>query len=264
MKRVFTLIPVVILLAAAAGASGEGRYPAPGGFVNDYVGLVSSGTDLELERLLSAVDRRTSAQAAVAIVEDTGGEDIESYAAGLYAKWGVGRKGEDNGVLLLIVTGERKFRIEVGYGLEGVIPDSKAGYILDRVIRPYFRRGEFDAGVKAGVEAVAAEVLREYGLAPTDLVKGYGSAGARRGREAPPVSGVAGTALGVIVIMFLAILFIKNPSLFFMFLLMGGMGSRGSGWRGGGWSGGDFGGFGGGFGGFGGGMSGGGGATSGW
>lgn len=131
------LLPIILLLLAAA-APAQAAYPSFSGYINDYAGVISASTDLKLERLLTALDRETTAQVAVAIVEDTDGEDLESYATGIYEKWGLGQKGADNGALLLVVTGQKKMRIEVGYGLEGRIPDAKAGAIIDDVIYSSF------------------------------------------------------------------------------------------------------------------------------
>lgn len=250
-----------LLVVAAASKAAAGPYPSPAGYVNDYVGVVSSATDLKLERLLTALDRETGAQVAVAIVEDTGGEDIELYAAGLYEKWGMGQKGADNGALLLVVTGQRKMRIEVGYGLEGRIPDAKAGAIKDKIIEPQFKLGNFDQGINDGVEALVKEVAEEYELTLDDIKKSALPLSHQRSnlRARSPLQ----IFLTVLFLIGMTILFIKNPSLFIMLLMFSGMG-RGGMMRGGGWSSGDVGGFGGGFGGFGGGMSGGGGATGGW
>ncbi|MFH1537438.1 MAG: TPM domain-containing protein [bacterium] len=252
---------ILLLLTAAAAAPAQAAYPPASGYINDYAGVISASTDLKLERLLTALDRETTAQIAVAIVEDTDGEDMESYATGLYEKWGLGVKGADNGALLLVVTGQKKMRIEVGYGLEGRIPDAKAGAIIDGVISPRFKKGDFDGGITDGVLALAGEAAAEYGLTLEDLGQTEYPTGYRTVKA--PAMPLAQKIFGLLFLIAMAILFIKNPSLFFMLLLFGGMG-RGGGMTRGGWSSGDFGGFGGGFGGFGGGMSGGGGASGGW
>ncbi|MEW6201941.1 MAG: TPM domain-containing protein [bacterium] len=258
-KAVLWNIVFFISCILCLASSAYGQYPAYNGYVNDYAGIISAAADQRLEQLLTALDKKTSAQVAVAVMKDIGDEDIETYAADLFKEWGIGQKGTDNGVLLLIITEQRKFRIEVGYGLEGVLPDAKAGYILDNIVRPHFRKGDFDEGITAGVEAIAAEILTEYNLTLSDLVEGYQYQTIKtRGISVPPF---INTIIGIIVLLVLLVLFLTNPSLLFALLLSGFLtrgGSSGGVWTGGG------GGFGGGFGGFGGGMSGGGGATSGW
>jgi len=150
---------------------------------------------------------------------------------------------------------DKKMRIEVGYGLEGAIPDGLAGSIITDTIAPYFKESRFDDGLKAGVNAVAEKILTENNIDPAEFLSSYGSDVS----SAPPPKAIKlnlfQKIIGLIIAIFLIILFIKNPGLFFLLLFSG----RG----GGGWSSGG-GGFSGGFGGFGGGMSGGGGASGGW
>lgn len=235
------------------------EYPAPTGYINDYAGVVGSDTDAALESLCAAINRDTTAQIAVAVVNDLGGLDIDTYAVELFEKWKVGSADKDNGVLLVVALSDRKYRIEVGYGLEGRIPDIKANEIAKTYLVPNFKSGDYDAGIRDTVNALAAEVAAEYGKSLSDF-------GVEQ--TAPPVEDISGAEIArkltwpqkifaVIIFIIMLIIFIKNPSLFFLLLLS----SRGGG---GGWSSGGGGGFGGGFGGFGGGMSGGGGSSGSW
>lgn len=255
---ILPLLLAALFAAAAAPPAFAQQYPDhKGRYVNDFAGVIDRGTLSQLEALLSELDRQTTAQVAVAVVDSIAPESIEMYAVKLFEKWGIGTAQEDNGVLLVVAMQERKIRIEVGYGLEGAIPDTTAKMIIDDRMTPLFRAGRPAEGVAAGVEAIVVEVLEEYGMTPQDLIAGYESRSSGGGRtQTGPVS-LGKKIISLLFTILMIALFIRHPSLFLLFLLGGG-GGRG------GWSGGGGGGFGGGFGGFGGGMSGGGGASGGW
>lgn len=254
-------VAVFVLLLAALFAAAPGRpahaqeIPRYSNYVNDYAGVLDRNVVTQLNALLAAVERETTAQIAVAVMSSVEPDTVEGYAVRLFEEWGIGQREEDNGVLLLVAVQDRRMRIEVGYGLEGAIPDAKAGRIIRNNMAPYFKENMYNEGVAAGVEALVMEVLDEYGKAPSDLNIQY--SGQRRPAPAGEKS-LAQKIISVLFIIGMIILFIRHPSLFMMFLL-GGM--MGGGRRGGGFGGGSFGG---GFGGFGGGMSGGGGASGGW
>ncbi len=120
------------------------NFPDWTGYINDYAGLLDSGSKSELEALASKIEEETGSEIAVAIVDSLQGITEEEYAVQLFEKWGIGKEKEDNGILILICTegepGNRPLRIEVGYGLEGVITDLEAGEIVNEVIVPNFRR----------------------------------------------------------------------------------------------------------------------------
>ncbi len=247
-----TAVLAIALAVLCAAAFAQDR---PSGYVNDFAGVMDPAARSRLDNMLAALDERTSAQIAVAVVDTIGDSYIEEYAVKMFERWGVGQKGEDNGVLLVVAMSERKIRIEVGYGLEGAVTDAESKFIIDEIIAPLFKQGDYSGGISAGVEALAAIVLEEYGIAPEEFDL---NAVPARGQGSPlpqKFSLLQMIFMGVVGV-FLLILFITNPSLFLMLLLSGG--GRGGGWSSGG------GGFGGGFGGFGGGMSGGGGASGGW
>lgn len=124
--------------------------------MTDLTRTLSRGERERLEAKLAAFERETTHQLAVLIIPSLEGEAIESLGHRIAATWKLGQAGKDNGVLLLIAKSDRKLRIEVGYGLEGVLPDGKAGAIIREVIAPRFRRGEFSGGIEAGVDAIIA------------------------------------------------------------------------------------------------------------
>lgn len=131
-------------------------FPDPTGYVIDEADVLSPTTETELTNKLSAMDEQ--AQIAVVTLETTKPLDEASYAVQLAEKWGVGHEGEDNGVLFLIVTGDRRLRIEVGRGLEDELTDSEAGRILDAYVVPALKENNWEKGITDGVDAIIKEV----------------------------------------------------------------------------------------------------------
>ncbi|HEY3066942.1 MAG TPA: TPM domain-containing protein [Methylomirabilota bacterium] len=139
---------------------------APTARVNDYGGLLSAADRDRLESLLTEREQATGTQVVVAIFPSLEGESLEDFSIRLAEKWRIGRKGLDTGVILLVFVKEHKVRLEVGYGLEGVIPDAAAGDIIRNVIAPRFREGQYAAGLQAAIEAVYARVGSGPGAPP--------------------------------------------------------------------------------------------------
>lgn len=136
--------------------------PQPDGYVTDQVGILSPQTKAELENSLRNFENETSDQIVVAIFQNLEGESLEDFSIRLAEKWKIGQKGKDNGVILLIFTENHKLRIEVGYGLEGVLPDILAEQIIRNKITPSFRQGDFNTGVLQGIEAIKQSIVGEF------------------------------------------------------------------------------------------------------
>lgn len=158
-----------LALLTSAGAAGAQDLPAPAGHVNDLAGLLDAEVRDRLEQRLRDVEAKTSSEVAVATVPSLGGVSIEEYASRLFKQWGVGQEKTDNGVLILVAPNEREMRIEVGYGLEGVLPDGLAGQIRDEAFLPRFRDGDYAGGITAGVGRIADIVERNQVLSPEEL-----------------------------------------------------------------------------------------------
>jgi uncharacterized protein len=226
----------------AAGTVLAKDVPYLSGRVVDEARILSAETSGRIDAELRTLEQKTSAQVAVLTVENLDGEAVEDYAIKVASTWKLGQKGKDNGVLFLIAKNDRKMRIEVGYGLEGNIPDALAKRILDGIARPAFRAGDFSAGIEKSISAITALI---QGANPDEVVPA-----ARKGTP-------AGLPFPILFIPFL---------LFFMLAQAIARRNRGRGWSSSGGffsSGGFSGGGGGGFSG-GGGSFGGGGASSGW
>jgi len=168
LKKTFTgitiaLAAVLLISSAAAGQT----FPKPQGFVNDFAGMMSPGVKAQLEDELVNFEKETSAEVVVATVNGLEGYTVEDYAARLFEAWGIGKKTKDNGVLLLVAKEERKVRIEVGYGLEPVITDGRAGGILDDVVVPEFKEDNYEKGIIDGV--IAIEGYIRVGTPPEPL-----------------------------------------------------------------------------------------------
>ena len=136
-------------------------FPDYNGYVNDYTGTLSAEWKTKTENLVQAVREETSCEIAVAVIDELGGASIEEYTVGLFTKWGIGKKDNDNGALLLVALKDRQLRIEVGYGLEAIIPDLRAKDIIDDVITPRFKNSDYDSGVYNGVVAIANIIYEE-------------------------------------------------------------------------------------------------------
>lgn len=133
-------------------------------FVNDYAEVLSEETKRYIMQTNQELEQKTGAQIVVVTVTSLDGQDLESYATELFRKFGIGDSKKNNGVLLLCSTGDRKFRIEVGYGLEGALIDGKTGRIQDEYIIPYLKYDNYDEGIKNGFSAVLSEVANEYNI----------------------------------------------------------------------------------------------------
>ena len=154
------LLPLLLLWTAALQAAPT--FPALSGRVVDEAALMSRKQAHQLTQQLAAFEKRSGIQLVVVSVDNLDGETIEEYGYQLGRHWGIGQKGKNNGVLLLIAQDERKVRIEVGYGLEGALPDAIAANIIQTRILPAFKRGDMVAGVVAGSQSIMKALAGEY------------------------------------------------------------------------------------------------------
>ncbi len=228
----------------------EVRLPArPPAYVVDLAGIIPPRLEQQINSYLRELEAKTTAQMVVLTVASLQGEPLEEFSLRVANDlWKLGQKGKDNGVLLLVSTGDRKYRFEIGYGLESLLPDSYVGSLGRTYLVPFFRQGRYGEGIYAVVVAMAGRIARASGVTIRDLPLEAATPGRRQVRTSPSL---ASKIISLLFLLALAILFIRNPRLLLLLLLTSG-GGRG-GWGGGG-----------GFGGGGGGGFGGGGASGGW
>ncbi len=239
-KSIFFILFILVSIIFA-------KYPSPVGWVNDFAGIINENTKAELETLITELEQKTKAEVAVVTFKELPEQkDIEMVAVELFQEWGVGKKELNNGVLLIVSLKERAIRIEVGYGLEEILPDGLCGEIIRRYIIPEFRKGDYSLGIKNGVIILANIIAKNIGVELDNKI-------------AKSVEKLEYKVIAFQILFFtlLLIIILRYPLLW---LLLPSARIR--------WYGGGFGGFGGGyfggFNGFGGGMSGGGGATGRW
>ena len=159
-RSCWLLALTVPLLIATIGAEPLGSIPNPrtrdGTWVTDMPGALRAETVARLNSTIGDLERTNGAEMAVVVVKSLDGLSVEEAAVKLFELWGIGKKSKDNGLLLLWSTGDRRVRVEVGYGLEGTLPDGKVGAILDTYVIPKFKAGDFDQGLIDGVDALVA------------------------------------------------------------------------------------------------------------
>ena len=207
------------------------------------------------------VDQKAKAQIAVVTIKTLEGDTAEDFANHLFKKWGVGSKGTDRGVMVLLATDDHKYWTEVGYGLEPILPDGKVGG-FGRSMVPLLRQGNYNGAVVQMVSQIAEVIAQDSHVSLDSLAQSPSAAAPARGGEGPPSHLTLGQIIFLLVLLAIVGPFLLKylGPLFLLSLLFGGRGGGGSS----GWGGGGFGGGGGGFGGFGGGSSGGGGAGGSW
>lgn len=239
-------VALFVALTATATFAAD-KYPSPrDAAVNDFANVIDAENAAKMEALAREILAKTGTAVVVATVPSIGeNEDYNMYANGLYKAWGIGKKGEDKGVLIFLTVKERKIRIETGYGVEGILPDGRVGEILDKYVLPFFKEGNYGKGLYNAMYACSAYIAKDANVQLSDSPMPY------RTTVRPGKRNISLFEIIFFLIAAALLLGTKTgrsmlPWLLLLFL---------SGGRGGGG-----GGFGGGFGGFGGGGSGGGGA----
>ena len=233
---------LVLLWGGTAAAASAYPSPTSAFFVNDFADVVTAKDEQIMCAAGQALDRQTTAQVVLCTVETLDGKALETYSLELGREWGIGSKEKNNGVLILFAEQERKLRVEVGYGLEGDLPDGKTGRLMDVYAMDLLREDRFSEGLTALYQALVNEVYLAYGdevsdYTPIDEVSDEPSAWAKL---------IAGLVILALIFLF------RGRGGFFPLMFFGGGGS-GGGHSSGGFGGGGFGGFSGGGGSFGGG-----------
>jgi len=251
--KILMIVSAVLIFAFAASAEPISQLH-PTDYVNDFAHVLNQDTIAQLDDLCRQIEQKAHAQIAVVTINSLDGSDIESYAADLYKKWGIGDKSTNRGVVILLAVKDHRYRIEVGYGLEPILPDGKVGG-FGREAVPLLKQNDYAGALLLMTSRVADVIAQDAGVELTGVRP---QAPVQEEPSAPP----SPFRILWIIVIILIVLFTPLRRLVFWWLLLGG---RGGGWGGGGgFGGGGFGGGGGGVGGFGGGSSGGGGASGSW
>jgi len=170
------VVLALLIILAPAMALAAPKFPPLTGRVVDNAELLSPAAEAKLTDELAALERRTGHQLVVATLPDLQGYEIEDYGYQLLRTWAIGRKGEDDGAILIVAPNQRKVRIEVGYGLEPVLTDALSSLIIQRAILPAFKAGKLEAGVVAGTE----QIIRQIGLPADEAQAAVAQAEAQR------------------------------------------------------------------------------------
>lgn len=256
LKIAYMLIILTVLLSMTFISSAiDFPKPTSNFFVNDFAGVIDSDTERQIQSVAVRLYEKSKAQVVVVTINSLEGESLENYAVRLFREWGIGDTKENNGVLILISVGDRLSRIEVGYGLEGALPDGKTGRIQDNYMIPAFKEGDYSRGILGGFLAIVQEVYNEYGIefdtGSSQYDYGYYE---EEGQDEDGIKDIIIIAIIIVVLLIDWILFRGRLTRFIIYSSLfnrgGGYSGRGGG-RGGGFSGG-------------GGRSGGGGSSRGW
>lgn len=262
MRRLLLSLTVTLLaILAVADGYGGVDLPQPKHYVEDYANVINSSDEQSLNGVLQELEQKTGAQYIILTVQTTEGLPIEQFSIELAGKWKLGQAGKDNGMLFTLATKDRKYRFEVGYGLEGFLTDQYCGRVGREFLVPYLKKGDYSKGIYETNLRITQKIAEHYGVTLTGMPKLAPVPGQRRRIGLPCCS--------VLPLLFLLLLifggFGRGMGLWlFLPFMLGGFGGIGGYGRSGSYGGGSFGG---GFGGFGGGMGGGfggGGASGGW
>ena len=260
-NKYIVLFIVACLCLFAFTASAEIAIPGkPYNHVVDLAGIIDDNIEDGLNRYLLELEQKTTAQMVILTITSLEGQSIEDLSIDIaHNKWKLGQKGKDNGALLLVSLQDRKYRFEIGYGLEGALPDSLAGSIGRQYLVPYFQKGDYSNGIAAAALVAINTIADEAGVEISGMPKMRARGNGPGAMVKKPT--ITGTIFSILFFIVLAYLFIKHPRLLLLLFAMNMLGGgRRDGWSGGG----GFGGGGGSFGGGGGGGFGGGGSSGGW
>jgi len=244
------MILVSLLLTPSQVLWGAEEFPKHTGLINDFAGVIPQSEKQKMNILATEVLQKTGTSVVVVTMPTVGDSDVVIYTNELYQAWGIGKKGEDKGVLILLAVKERRIRIETGYGVEGILPDGRVGEILDKYAVPLLKKGAYGKGLYNALAAISVVIAKDANVDLTGEIKVYRTSRRQAGR-------ISIFPLIFIILILFSLFRRGRRGGILPLLLLSSMGGRGG-------FGGGFGGFGGGFGGFGGGMGGGGGAGRGF
>jgi uncharacterized protein len=208
--KIVILAAILLLIAVPSYCL---SIPNPVGYVNDFAGVLTQSQSYDLESRISDFEQNTGVEMAIVTTNDLQNETIEMYSVGLFQQWGIGKKGQDNGLLMLLVPSTKEYRFEVGYGLEGILNDAKVGRFGRECFQTYFANDSYYDGFSCALDDVTAEILASGDVFPMPALD---------------TGTVILIVVGVIVFIILAIV-TKGGILRILFLLIGAFTGRGFG-----------------------------------
>lgn len=238
----FTLLVVFVLVTSFSASLAVTPEPpaVPSNYVIDLAQILPPSSEDALNRYLRNLEQKTSVQIMLLTILSLDGQDIEGFSMQMAERWRPGQKGKDNGMLIVIALNDRKYRIEVGYGLEGIIPDSLAGSLARQHLVPHFKKADYSTGISALIHALGSEIALKSGVS-IDETKPSKPAKHAPSKELSTFELIGAIAVALVMLYLL----IRHPDIFLLIIMSSGRG----GWSGGSSSGGGFGGGGGSFGG---------------
>lgn len=263
MRRRLHMLVLTLLLTSAVSTicHAEANLPMPKHFVEDYANVIKASDEHSLNGILQELQQKSGVQYIVLTIQTTEGVPIEQFALEHAERWKLGQRGKDNGMLFVLAAKDRRYRFEVGYGLEGFVTDQYCGRVGREVLEPYLKRGEYSQGIREANLRVVSRIAAQAGVTLTGMPKLSPIQPGRRTGGLP----CCGFLLMILFMLFLFGRGGRGMGLWFLLpFMMGGFGGHGGYGRSGSYGGGSFGG---GFGSFGGGMGGGfggGGASGSW
>jgi uncharacterized protein len=238
-KFTVTFILLFSFFVCSASASTPEPPEIPRDYVVDLAGVVPEEIQVRLNAYLKELEQKTTAQVLVLTVQSLDGQSIEEFSVDTFKRWKLGQKGKDNGVLIVISEKDRKYRLEIGYGLESVLPDSLVGSIGRDYLVPYFKKGDYGSGVYTATVVVANTIASHEGVQITGMPGVRRTNGARTNRPLGSFQTIAVIVFAVIGL----ILFVTHPRQCFLIILASQLGGGRGGWAGSGGGGGASGGW---------------------
>jgi len=164
IKKVAIIFFIILSFTQFSNVKADIVSPTTNFYVNDYANVLSSTTEKHIMNMNVELQKKTGAQVVVVTIDTLNGQSIETYATKLFREFGIGDKTKNNGLLLLLVVNDRESRIEVGFGLEGALPDGKTGRIQDEYMIPYYKNNNWNDGIKNGFDACLSVIQDEYNI----------------------------------------------------------------------------------------------------
>ena len=205
-----TLVGVLVLVVCSVATVGlttdiPAAPPTP---VVDLAGIIETDAETKLNRYLKDLEAQTGTQMAILTINSLEGQVLEEFSIDIaHSQWKLGQKRKDNGVLFVIALNDRKYRIEIGYGLEGLLPDSLIGSIGRQYLVPYFKKGHYSTGIYAAAVVMANEIARDAGVEISGLPAVKTAYSGQKGKKS---RGGVGAIFSLIIFVIMVILFIKN------------------------------------------------------